>query len=194
MILFLISAVGSASAQTCFEPSPSVENGVDPHSPPSVSEITDSQYQAIEKILINAEGKWSGKMVIKECLGTPDSPRTVEEVKDVKADADYRNGQLKIELEMHSHKNKTKQTDAIQYFLSENRFSVDPSVNTGDVRVVKITDNAVYFYLRRLNYAGKAYLAKEMLASLEAVQGQLIIKELRYVNGALASSSVLTLQ
>jgi hypothetical protein len=186
--------VGSAFAQTCFEPSPSVEKGVDPHSPQAVSEISDSQYQAIENILRNAEGKRSGKMVIKECLGSANAPRPVEEVKDVKADAEYSNGQLKIELNMYSPNKKMKQSDTIKYFLSNNRFSVDGSDNTGDTRVVKITNNAVYFYLRRLNFAGKGHLAKEKLASLEAAQGQLIIKELLYVNGTLVSSSVLTLQ
>jgi hypothetical protein len=95
---------------------------------------------------------------------------------------------------MYSHKKKTNQTDTIDYFLSDDRFSVDLSGNSGDVRVVKITGYAVYFYLRRLDFAGKGHLAKETLVSLEAVRGQLIFKELFYVNGSVASSSVLTLQ
>lgn len=191
--LFLISGAGSVSAQTCFESSPSVKIGIDPFSPQKIPEITAPQYEAIENILTTAEGKWSGKMVIKECLGAVNSPRIVEEAKDVKAVAEYSNGHMKIKLDMYSHKKKMKQTDAIEYFLSDNRFSVDPSDHTGDVEV-RIAGSAVIFYMRRQNFAGKGNLAKEILTKLEAAPGQLIIKELLYVNGALVSESVMTLQ
>jgi len=151
---FLFFFAATVLAVECFSPVPGLMPG-ERYEPQAiiVTRLSNTEYQALKRMLAGLEGEWQGEVEEVACLGDIGSAREKIKIYAMQAEVEMNStGGLQISASLESNKNRTQHDESYRLFLASDRLSASGSDNKGDVELVELSSDSVTFvqshYLR----------------------------------------------
>jgi len=181
-------------ANECYESSSFVENKDDIYIDHEIPQLNKKDFQNIQKILETSVGEWKGNKSVKECFGAKTSVTEKNENYEVKGVAEFDGHEFHFKMDLYSPTSKSRKTVELNYFLTEDNFSINSS-KWGKAEVLDSTSSGVRYYRRfrqpRVGQPGT--FVNETYYVLEAFGANVALKEYQYFNGELVLESITTL-
>lgn len=195
-VLFCFSfsciAVSLAYAYDCGDPSPSHEDEKPPDAGIDARDLTRSERDTIEKLFNSFVGNWQGEAEDLECHGKDNYERR-RDTFTIRAEVTTdRNGNLRLESELRSAKNRNSHIETMEFYLVDNRLRLDTDSAAGDIENLEVSKNKVRFSTKRglrSGYLMAAQPKREFFITLTKTSNSFTIEKQVYTHGKLNSAS-----
>lgn len=194
-IFALLSVIPPVQAVECFSPSPSVKKNIDIYEEIHTRDLSKTEYEELSRLFNKMRGRWNGKAVDITCKGDEDHPREEKTQFTVEADIDTDLSKaFVLDLNLHSDEKKQSRHEKLSYYLSPKRLGITESSRAGDIELINVAPNFLV-YLRKVNRHTPAggLVAQEYVKTLAVYNHGLMMEDLNYSNGVLASKRTVSL-
>jgi hypothetical protein len=166
VLIFFSSTAGShAFADECYSPSPSYLGDKTPFDPITIRELSRSEQHMLSALFKSLQGRWKGNGEGLQCRGNVESYRLERFLYDVDAEgnASHR-GRLRLRTRLYSKTENTNQSEAISFYLVDNKLRFNNEAGVGDVELIELSENRLRFLQR--GRGGPGTLNREVFIDL----------------------------
>lgn len=184
-------------AAECFESSPAKIRGIPLTAEINIRNITDDEYQILNRLIKGMAGFWNGTASEISCTGTAAVPREDKQEYQVHVYAATRYMPVEDTLALKFRanwdgvtRNSSKQQN-FRFLLTREKLRLDKNTPAGDVNTIKIADNFLVISKKNnvRNRTG-GIIVEELVRTYRLTYNTLSIDYYFYSNGLMVSRSM----
>jgi len=194
-LLFFISLSSNASGADCFSDSPSTEAGRDMYEETVPRELEEGEFEALEELLGDLDGRWEGTAEVTLCGGTSEDPKEETDEYSISSKATMsRSGDFSLNSTLNSRAKRTKQDEKIRLYLSKKMLTTQGNMSVSDLELIAVSSDEL-IYLRKTTSGNPVKRAVEHLtAILKSSETSFVVENQVFVQGQLKSVSIWNLE
>lgn len=189
LFLLVITSFPTLAAD-CFSDSPSKKNGTLDNAETKTTSLKKSQIKNIRNLFKDFKGHWKGEAEYVYCQGDKGSPKASHVGSILDGNIEVKGDSLRIDIDLKANSTNKTSSKKLNIFLASNLLRHDDKNKQGDVNIVSIEKNKIYYVKKHRATSGNSNFLEEITVILRKIRSEYVLEQRYYVNGAMDSKEI----